>query len=453
MSQDNNECIRVAIVGAGIVGCALAVSLNALDTDHKIAIDLYETAPELSEIGAGLNMWPRTWEIMKKIGLKDTLIPTFDHYPDLENRVVFEVRKSDQKNGYKVTDIMKEGGVLRIHRADLQRSLIKHLPLPDSGNPINSACTLHLSHRLVDYTTSDSGPTTLHFSNQPDQTCDILIGADGIKSTIRQLFLSRQPNPEDFQQYMDARWSGAVIYRGILAKDELAKVYPGHRALDHAGLMYTGKNKHTVVYPIAEKFINVVVTIHGKENDGKLWDGPWNTEVSATEFYEQFAGWDEEFQALIHCIKRPTKWAVQKLKNLPVYAKNRVFLMGDAAHAMVPHQGAGAGIGIEDAYTLAALLTHPSTTPGFTTEYIDKVASIYNAVRVPRAHSMSNGSSRQGYLYAFETEGFEQYKEGEDIPMDKMLESFREAGENWSWTATDPDDDTRKAVELLEGRA
>lgn len=72
--------------GAGVVGLTLAVALNALDKDHKVAIDLYEAAPELAEIGAGINVWPRTWEVLKKLGLEDVLTPLFDHDPDLEPR-------------------------------------------------------------------------------------------------------------------------------------------------------------------------------------------------------------------------------------------------------------------------------------------------------------------------------------------------------------------------------
>lgn len=74
--------------GAGIVGVTLAVALNTLDKDHKIAIDIYEAAPELGEIGAGINVWPRTWELFKKIGLED-LVPFFDHHPDLEPRMLY----------------------------------------------------------------------------------------------------------------------------------------------------------------------------------------------------------------------------------------------------------------------------------------------------------------------------------------------------------------------------
>ncbi|KAF9449685.1 FAD/NAD(P)-binding domain-containing protein, partial [Macrolepiota fuliginosa MF-IS2] len=436
--------------GAGIVGLSLAIALNAFDKDKKMVIDLYEAAPELSEVGAGINVWPRTWEMMKSIGLEEALVPLFDHYPDLEPRVVFEIRKADQKDGYKVVDVMKEGGVLRIHRADLQRTLLNNLPLPDPSRTTNSQCALHLSHRVLDYTTSDSGEIILKFADRPSTTCDILVGADGIKSTIRQLFLSRLPNPEEYKKYLHPLWSGTVVYRGLVAKGELAKVFPGHRALDHPGIMYVGKLKHAVVYPIADKLINVVVAVHDKTKDGTMWEGPWNSEVTQRDFYDQFGGWEEEFQALIQCIKRPTKWALQNIKNLDIYGKGRVLIMGDAAHAMVPHQGAGAGIGIEDAYILAAMLTHSSTTrDSLSSGHADKIMKIYNDIRVPRGISMSRASARQGYLYALATPGLKEYKEGDDVPMDKLLEVFREADENWSWTTSDPDDDLRKAVAAL----
>lgn len=130
------------------------------------------------------------------------------------------------------------GGALRIHRADLQRSLLKHLPLSgSSATKINSPCTVHLSHRLIDYTYTNPGPVTLYFADQASVTCDILIGADGIKSHVRPLFLKRLPNPQKYEKYMEPVWSGTVAYRGLVARENLQKVFPGHRMLNHPGLM------------------------------------------------------------------------------------------------------------------------------------------------------------------------------------------------------------------------
>lgn len=72
--------------GAGVVGLTLAVAINAFDKDHRVTVDLYEAAPELGEIGAGINVWPKTWEIFKNLGLEEVLVPFFDHEPDLEPR-------------------------------------------------------------------------------------------------------------------------------------------------------------------------------------------------------------------------------------------------------------------------------------------------------------------------------------------------------------------------------
>lgn len=138
--------------------------------------------------------------------------------------------------------LIQSGGALRIHRADFQRSLVEHLPLPGSGAAINSTCTLHLSHRLIDYTDTASSssthcPVTLHFEDKPNAYCDILVGADGIKSVVRRLFLTRLPNPEKYENCLEPVWSGTVAYRGLVRKEDLSRVFPGHRALDHSGIM------------------------------------------------------------------------------------------------------------------------------------------------------------------------------------------------------------------------
>ncbi|KXN93284.1 Salicylate hydroxylase, partial [Leucoagaricus sp. SymC.cos] len=330
--------------GAGIAGLALAVALNAFDDEQKFAVDLYEAASELSETGAGINVWPRIWQCLKEIGLEETLIPLLDHYPDLEPRIVFEMRKADQENGFKITDAMKEGGILSIHRADFQRSFIEHLPLLGSNVKMSSICNLHLSHRLINYDFTATGHISLSFVDKPITTCDILVGADGIKSTVRRLFLTRLPNPEKYEMFLDPVWSGSMAYRELVDKNELKKIDPGHRALDHPGLM------HCVVYPVSGgKFMNVVAMAHDKSKKGAAWEGLWNQEVTQEEFLEKFKGWEDEFQALIRvrscisvhiknirpyvlrqCIPQPTRWALHDLNHLDVFANRRVFLLGDS---------------------------------------------------------------------------------------------------------------------------
>ncbi|KXN81972.1 Salicylate hydroxylase, partial [Leucoagaricus sp. SymC.cos] len=442
-------------IGAGIVGLALAVALNAFDDEQKFAIDLYEATAELSEIGAGINVWPRIWQCLKESGLEETLLPLLDHYPDLKPRILFEIRKADQENGFKITDAVKEGGMLGVHRADFQRCFIEHLPLLGSNVKMNSTCNLHLSHRLIDYdpniTHSSTPPRfTLHFADNPSTTCDILIAADGIKSTIRRFFLSRLPNPEKYEKFIEPVWSGSMTYRGIVDKNDLRKINPDHRALGDLGLMYMGKKRHCIIYPVSGgKSINVAAIVHDQSKKGTSWQGPWNQEVTQDEFFDAFKGWDEEFQDLIRCIPRPTRWALHSLNHLDVFAKDGVFLIGDAAHAMLPFQGAGAGVGIEDAYILASLLTQDSISHPLSDERLACLVEAYNTIRVPQATSASKASADQAELYGLESRGFEHFKQGDDVPREKLVELIRFAEQSWSWTASSPEGDRKRAIELL----
>lgn len=85
-SDTTQDPIRIAIVGAGIVGLIFAVTVNTLDTEHKFSIELYESSSELSQIGAGINIWPRSMHIFQEIGpgLGEALKPYFDRCPDFE---------------------------------------------------------------------------------------------------------------------------------------------------------------------------------------------------------------------------------------------------------------------------------------------------------------------------------------------------------------------------------
>ncbi|KXN86474.1 Salicylate hydroxylase [Leucoagaricus sp. SymC.cos] len=454
MSSD--ERTRIAIVyvraylstpilrlsGAGIAGLTLAIGLNAFDKERRYVIDMYECTPELSEIGAGIMMYPKTLHILEDIGVSETLIPCFDHPPDLIPRTIFSARKVDHKpHGKHVLNVTQNGGSLPLHRADLQRSLVTHLPKPDSPTP----CTLHLSWRLLNYTQeSPSGPITLHFASGVTRTCDILIGADGIKSTIRQIFLSRFSNPEQYQRYMEPLWAGTYAYRGLVSMEALAKEYPNHRLLDLTSTLYISKNKYSVVYPVSGgRGVNIVATIFDKEKENTVREGPWQAEATQEEFAEAFAGWEDEFQALIKCTEKPTRWALHNLDHLDICAKGRVIMIGDAAHGMVPHLGAGAGTGIDVSVVFYPLRTRPD---------IDNVVEIYNSVRGPRGVNMSKASIHQGHLYYFEGQEFDNYKEGDEVPWDLVYKTGLAIQENWDWTADDPKVERRRTEALFEER-
>lgn len=120
------------------------------------------------------------------------------------------------------------GGMLPMHRAHFQNALIKHLP-PN--------CNAHFAKRIVSYDDPSSGPITLHFRDGTAAECDVLIGADGIKSAVRANLLvnlaKESKVSEEEAKAPNPIWSGTIAYRALVAREKLEARFPGHRSLRH----------------------------------------------------------------------------------------------------------------------------------------------------------------------------------------------------------------------------
>ncbi|PFH51267.1 hypothetical protein AMATHDRAFT_142975, partial [Amanita thiersii Skay4041] len=411
--------------GGGIGGLTLASSLAWFDKGKRIDVDIYEAADVLEEIGAGIHIWPRAWNLLKGIGLEEDMIKVLpDQTKPEETALVFQFRKSDQPSGQSIYDMYAKGGMVRVHRADLQRILMKHA---------SAACKLHLSSRLVSCTEKDDGVHLL-FEDGSTKTCDLLVGADGIKSTVRRLFLERQPPEQGHGESIEPVWSGTYAYRGLVPKTLLDEKLPGHRA-SQVPVMYCGKSKHIVVYPVSHgKLINVVACAHDRTKEETPYDGVSVLQVTHEEMLSKFDNWEPEVRALLECIPRPSRWAIQNLRPLKVYGKGRVLLLGDAAHAMTPHQGAGAGQAMEDAYTLAYVLSHSDIVKS--TAQMPLVTHVYNAIRQPFGNNVLDTSRICGRLSGLTDpdKQFPEINEGDDTVPHEVLEGIILKMEGlWKW--------------------
>jgi len=116
------------------------------------------------------------------------------------------------------------------------------------------------------------------------------------------------------------------------------------------------------------------------------------TDVSEQEVSDEFEDWEVHCRAVAKCVERPSRWALHSLRPLPHYVDGRVVLLGDAAHAMEPHFGAGAGQAMEDAYALGRLLTHELTHAG----NVDDALKVYEEVRLPFANNIVQRSQDVG---------------------------------------------------------
>jgi salicylate hydroxylase len=162
--------------------------------------------------------------------------------------------------------------------------------------------------------------------------------------------------------------------------------------------MYLGLDAHILTFPVKQgRLINVVAFISDRSRPDPSWpsDSPWVRNASQEEMLAAFTDWGDAARVLLECIPAPTLWALHELEELPGYVHGRVGLIGDAAHAMLPHQGAGAGQGLEDAWLLARLLADPQVL----TSRPQAVLEVYDAIRRPRACRVQRTSWEAGELY------------------------------------------------------
>ncbi|PPQ78461.1 hypothetical protein CVT25_011856 [Psilocybe cyanescens] len=395
--------IRIAIIGAGIGGLTLSSALEHLEKDRNFEITIYEASAQISEIGAGINFWPRSWSIMKALGLEKSLLQILPRVPDDSPRVVFQVRKGDQAEGLHIQDLTMKGGGIRFHRAELQKVLLSH-----------SRSKLHLSYRLVSYD-EDGDEIHLQFENGNTAICDLLIGMDGIKSAVRRCFLLKRSMPNS--PSMNPVCSGDIAYRGLISVQSLEKAFPGHRAIS-SPTMYCGKSKLIITYPVSkDTFVNFVSFDTDMSQEGASYEGPTTVPCTREEVASIFSRWEEEVQSLVRCIEKPTKWVIRFLRPMDRYSLGRVVLAGDAAHAMTPHLGSGAGRA--DAYILSSLISDKLCTRST----LPRIAEIFNEICCPAGKWLTERSSYSGKLCRLMAPGFEEVLEGDStVPHERLVD-------------------------------
>ncbi|KAJ3551436.1 hypothetical protein NM688_g4701 [Phlebia brevispora] len=389
--QSEKPRFRVAVCGGGITGLLLTIALSKYE---DIEVQVYEAAESFKEIGAGVTIWGRAWSILSRLGLAHDLRQAEDIPSDGQNdpTLSFDLRKSDQpEEGFLWKALRLPYTCLYVHRAHFLDVLVKHLP---EG-------VTNLRKRLITYSNQDSGSIELQFSDGTKATCDLLVGCDGIRSAVRkQMFEDeavRQLQPE-LVKYVDPVFSGSFTYRAVFSME----VLKGREGEPHPSLnaptIYCGKGKSVITYPIAGgSLCNFGALVTDVSAAGKEYGGPWVTESSAQELLDCYAGWEPKVQDLLKLIppeKPVTKWVINQVHPLPFSVIDNVALVGDAAHAMTPYQGAGAAQGIEDAYVLAGLLGHPLTTLAT----LHLALKAYEHVRLPMGKHVLQQSKRQGWM-------------------------------------------------------
>ncbi|KAJ7110796.1 FAD/NAD(P)-binding domain-containing protein [Mycena crocata] len=415
---------RVAIVGCGIGGLALAAFISKFTENTsagRITVDIYEAKPEVSTIGAGVAIWKRSWQVLQDLGFEEDIVKKGFTVPkDGESRgPIF--RKSDQPTeGYEFHDHMMPYGPLGLHRPVFLEIL---------QSKLSADCKIHTSKRLERYDMSGNGLVNLVFADGSVASADILIGADGVHSATRGSMF--KAFGDGYEQYISATFSGTIAYRGGMPKAKLAEAFPNHRALEHPKL-WCGKNMHVVSHPLGPS-IGMICYVSQPEMEGKPYNGALVSDVATQDVANLFEKWEPDLLPLIKNVETYNAWAIHVVNSLPRYVSGPVALIGDAAHAMTPHQGVGGGQAIEDAHILGRLLAHPLAN----TDNIAAILKLYEELRLAPTQDAAEKSRINGTMYEFNHPNFLfNDPTHPDEPSREELEALGQSvGKSFTWLA------------------
>ncbi|KAF1351867.1 hypothetical protein BDV97DRAFT_375891 [Delphinella strobiligena] len=374
----------IAIVGGGIGGLSTAIGL----IHQNIPVTIYESAPAFAEIGAGVSLGPNAAQAMKLIDPRMYTgfmkCGTNSAWPDRKN-FWFSFRRGDG-----------EAARTSVHRARFLDELIALVPkeIAQFGKRL----------REVD----DNGDhVVLHFEDGTSARHLAVIGCDGVKSQIRKILLGPD-HPARSPQF-----TGKYCYRGLI---------PMHKAVDMIGDEFARNSQmygHILTFPVENGKIMNVVAFRTHEDDN--WtDTEWVKPMDKSRLFSDFAGWVPKAQEILNMMPNADMWALFDHPPAPVYFRNRICMLGDAAHSSTPHQGAGAGIAIED-----ALITSSALALANDEEDIPRSFEVFDALQRPRSQKLVTTSRDGGLLYDMQLSGV-----GDDI--DKIKDHLSRRME-WIW--------------------
>ncbi|MFC3939237.1 6-hydroxynicotinate 3-monooxygenase [Pseudomonas gingeri NCPPB 3146 = LMG 5327] len=316
---------KIAIVGAGLGGAAAATLLQQAGFD----VTIYEQAPEFSRLGAGIHMGPNIMKIFRRMGIEQQLDQMGSHPDHWFSR---DGMSGDYLSRIPLGEFArKEYGAsyITVHRGDLhalQMSTIK-------------PGTLHFNKRLE--TIEDRGDQVhLTFTDGTHASADIVIGADGINSKIREELLGQEA----------PLYSGWVAHRALITRDKLARYDLNFEDC----IKWWSEDRHMMVYYTTGKR-DEYYYVTGVPHPELDFDGPF-VDSSREEMFAAFQGYHPTVQALIESTDTVTKWPLRNRNPLPLWSRGRLVLLGDACHPMKPHMAQGAGMAIEDAAMLTRCL-------------------------------------------------------------------------------------------------
>ncbi|MFM2263187.1 MAG: hypothetical protein RI959_1863 [Pseudomonadota bacterium] len=360
--MSSNADLPVLVSGGGIGGLAAALAL----VRQGFRVQVFEQAPEIGEIGAGIQLGPNAFHAFDALGVGDkargraVYTDYMVMHDALDETLVGKIETGEAfrerfGNPYAV-----------IHRADIHGSLLEGV--------VETGRVEFFTNTRIEKIEQDETHKTVTATDQNGKRWvgQALIGADGGKSVVRKQYVNDPP-----------RVTGHVVYRAVVDKAD----FPDDLKWNAASL-WAGPKCHLVHYPLrgGEQY-NVVVTFHSRQQE------QWGvTDGSKEEVESYFQGISPKARQLIELPKSWKRWATADREPIDTWVFGRVTLLGDAAHPTTQYMAQGACMAMEDAVTLGEALrvTHKDW---------DAALALYQKNRVTRTARIVLSGREMGRLY------------------------------------------------------
>ncbi|KAF2007197.1 FAD/NAD(P)-binding domain-containing protein [Amniculicola lignicola CBS 123094] len=364
--------LQIIVSGAGLGGLATAIALRR--RGHHVTV--FERAPELGEVGAGIQVPPNSSRLLLKWGLE----------PYLQGKALEpkEIRIRRWQDGSiigltkLVPDFQENFGApyYVVHRANLQLGMYK-LAL-DLGVEVK------VNSGVKEY--DETGPRVT-LEDGTVANADLVVAADGLKSEARRVVLQGVDQPP--------QKAGFAAYRAMVDAEQMRGDPDTSWLLDSPGQnLWLGHGRHAMTYAVAGgKSFNMVLS-HPEHSDPSTW----KQETAVEDMKKQFEGWDPCLTKVINMIQTTLKWPLLSGKPLKRWlsSSGKLVILGDAAHPMVPYMSEGAAMAVEDGAALAEVLSLVESK-----SQVHDALKVFQNVRLIRTGQMQEASLVNGKLWHF----------------------------------------------------
>jgi len=354
---------KVLIAGAGLGGLAAAACL----LKRGFEVHIFEQAPKLAEVGAGIQQSANSVKVLYDLGLREALDKVGVKPKEYEFRR-FDNGELLHKIPFADAHERNHGApYYHLHRADLHQMLL------DTVRSLDPRCVT-LDSKVSGFSETTQG-VTLKLADGATVQGDVLIGADGIKSAIRAQIVGETP----------VKYTGYVAWRVTVPREKLPR-----DIMDLVGTVWCGPKNHCVVYWLRRgELLNFVGCPEDPSWDEESWTQrrPWE------ELKAAYAGWHPKIQAILDAAERDQcyRWSLFDRPPMRDWSTERATLLGDAAHPTLPFIAQGACMAIEDGAVLARALEAAGSVP--------EALELYQRARVERCARVVMESAEHGTLY------------------------------------------------------